>query len=108
MILQVLLGIGVHWIKPRHNKTSSGLGRGPTNYVHIGLGITTMAIGFAAVYTGMTIEWPRYSGSGAVGTGWIAGWAVVVAVGLAAILTERETDVPGRLGSLYRRPRPLA
>lgn len=79
IIVQILLGAGLYWLKPRRNKSTSTQGRGPTNYIHIILGLAVMAIGFAAVYTGMTMEWPRYTG-GNVGTGWIAGWAVVVAV----------------------------
>jgi hypothetical protein len=80
IIVQVSLGTAVKWIKRRPAKSAINSGRGPLNYLHVATGLAVMAIGFAAVYTGMSIEWPRYSGAGVVGTGWIAGWAVIVAV----------------------------
>ncbi|KAI9639462.1 uncharacterized protein MKK02DRAFT_39760 [Dioszegia hungarica] len=74
---QVLIGASLHWIKPRLIKTP---GRGIYNYLHVAVGLAAIAVGFAAVYTGMRFEWPNYLETGDIGVGWIAGWAVVVGV----------------------------
>lgn len=83
---QVLIGASLHWIKPRLIKTP---GRGIYNYLHVAVGLAAIAVGFAAVYTGMRFEWPNYLETGDIGVGWIAGWAVVVGVSLDVWATSQ-------------------
>ena len=52
MCIQVLLGIGVHWIKVKRHRFMTVSGRGPSNFIHMALGVFCMGLGFATVWTG--------------------------------------------------------
>ena len=52
MIVQVLLGAGVRWIKRKGTTLKRDSGRGPSNYIHVVLGATVVLIGFATALTG--------------------------------------------------------
>jgi uncharacterized membrane protein YidH (DUF202 family) len=49
---QVLLGSFVHWYKGKTNKAVSPSGRGAFHYVHIGLGVVVVLIGWGTALTG--------------------------------------------------------
>ena len=53
MCVQVLLGVGVHWVKIKRHRFTAASGRGPSNYIHMILGVVCMGIGWATVWTGM-------------------------------------------------------
>ncbi|WVQ72831.1 hypothetical protein IAR50_002392 [Cryptococcus sp. DSM 104548] len=81
-IFQTLLGIYTHSYRPTPNQkrftTSSG--RGPSNFIHMALGLIVVAIGFATVWKGLDEEWEIWSGTGKPATGWKAGWGLVVGI----------------------------
>lgn len=52
MCLQVLLGIGVHWIKVPNHRFMTSSGRGWSNLTHIIIGVFIMAFGWGTVWTG--------------------------------------------------------
>jgi hypothetical protein len=77
LIAQVALGIMMKWYNHKHPRPPSR-GRNPLNYVHIAVGILTIAVGWAAVYTGWSDQWPDSSGTGSVATVWkVLFWVVV-------------------------------
>ena len=108
MCAQVVLGIVAHWIKVPIRALQTSSGRGPVHYLHVGLGLVTVVIGWVTVWYGESgvvhdresprIEliydpagmsddwWPGNTGYAPVGTGWKAGWAVVVGIVLAAYI----------------------
>ncbi|TYJ58907.1 hypothetical protein B9479_000340 [Cryptococcus floricola] len=97
-IFQTLLGIYTHSYRPTPNQkrftTSSG--RGPSNFIHMTLGLVVVAIGFATVWKGLDEEWEIWSGTGKPATGWKVGWGLVV--GITALVY---------LAGLYLIPRQL-
>ena len=50
--LQILLGIFVHWYKGKFNRPVIASGRGYLHFVHIGLGLIVIVIGWATALTG--------------------------------------------------------
>ncbi len=52
MIIQVLLGIFVHWIKVKPHKFRTVSDRGPSNFIHMFIGVIIMLIGWATVWEG--------------------------------------------------------
>lgn len=52
MCIQVVLGIGVHWIKVPKHRFMTKSGRGWSNFTHMILGVICMGLGFATVWTG--------------------------------------------------------
>lgn len=90
-LLQVGLGLVAHYVKFTLVKHSSG--RGISHFAHLLLGLVTIVIGYATVWTGestreaseadligMDDEYPAWSGYGPVSSGWKAGYGVVVGV----------------------------
>jgi hypothetical protein len=56
------------------------------HYVHWGLGLVVIGLGWAVAYLGLTSEW-AYRGHGTPAHGWLIGWGVVVALwGVAYLL----------------------
>ncbi|WVQ80714.1 hypothetical protein IAT38_002819 [Cryptococcus sp. DSM 104549] len=78
-LLQTLLGIFVHWYQRAH-RFQTAAGRGPTNFLHMMLGVFIIGIGWGTVWKGIDEEWGLYSGTGNPSTGWKAGWGVLVAL----------------------------
>ncbi|KAK8858504.1 hypothetical protein IAR55_002731 [Kwoniella newhampshirensis] len=94
-VAQTLLGLFVHFYqRPHRLQTASG--RGPTNFLHITLGVVIVGIGFGTVWKGIDEEWGLYSGTGRPNVGWKVGWGLIVAI--VAILY---------LGGYYLLPRQL-
>ncbi|WRT67692.1 uncharacterized protein IL334_004664 [Kwoniella shivajii] len=94
-LIQTLLGILTHYWQPNHKfQTSSG--RGPSNFLHIILGLTIVGIGFGTVWKGIQEEWGQYSGSGNPNVGWKVGWGLIVAITAIAYI-----------GGLYFLPKQL-
>lgn len=50
--LQVLLGSLAHWYKPKSRGPAAPSGRGVLHFVHIGLGLAVVVIGWATALTG--------------------------------------------------------
>jgi hypothetical protein len=48
MSIQVMLGMGVHWIKVQRHRLMTAAGRGPTNFMHMCLGLCIMGVGWAS------------------------------------------------------------
>ncbi|CAD6578761.1 MAG: hypothetical protein TREMPRED_002264 [Tremellales sp. Tagirdzhanova-0007] len=84
MFAQIGLGIFTHWVKARQGFHFNG--RGPTNFLHMILGLVTVAIGWATTYEGLTSEWTLWGVRGPSAPGYKTGWAVIVAVESAIYL----------------------
>ena len=65
------------WYNHKHPRHPSH-GRNPLNWVHVAVGLTVTAVGWAAVYTGWSGQWPKVSGTGGIaGSLKILYWVVV-------------------------------
>ncbi|WVR06275.1 hypothetical protein IAU60_003305 [Kwoniella sp. DSM 27419] len=94
-IVQTCLGVFTHFYKRTH-KFQQASGRGPSNYIHVVLGLVVVGLGFGVVWTGIDQEWAASTGYGTPSVGWKAGWGVVVGLTLLVYL-----------GGLYLLPRQL-
>lgn len=92
-IFQTLLGLFTHFYQRVHRLQTTA-GRGPTNFIHMVLGLVIVAVGWSTVWEGLDAEWGMYSGTGKPGIGWKAGWGLIVALASIAYL-----------GGLYLLPR---
>lgn len=52
MFVQVALGCVAHWVKRSVKSLQTASGRGPTHFMHVGLGIVTVVIGWVTVWFG--------------------------------------------------------
>ncbi|AFR95058.2 hypothetical protein C343_03148 [Cryptococcus neoformans C23] len=95
-IFQTLLGLFAHFYQRVHRLQTTA-GRGPTNFIHMALGLVIIAVGWGTVWKGLDEEWGMYSGTGQPGIGWKAGWGLIVALASIAYL-----------GGLYLLPRQLS
>ena len=96
VILQIALGIFVHWYKAAPHRFQATSGRGPSHFIHFILGVLIVIFGWATAWTGglastsgfspaadvsgLDAEWGVYSGRGSPSTGWKIGWGFIVAV----------------------------
>lgn len=80
VMAQLLLGLGAHFIGSRMPRTlKTGTGRSALHFMHWGLGIVAVGLGWAVAYLGFTSEW-EYRGHGHPSKGWRAGWGAVIGV----------------------------
>jgi hypothetical protein len=52
IIAQVALGIFVHWYKSSFHRFQTKSGRGPSNFIHMVLGVAIVIVGWATAWTG--------------------------------------------------------
>lgn len=55
MVAQIVLGIIAHWIKIPIRALQTSSGRGPAHYLHVGLGLVTVVIGWVTVWYGKAL-----------------------------------------------------
>ncbi|ADV21802.1 Conserved hypothetical protein [Cryptococcus gattii WM276] len=95
-IFQTLFGLFTHFYHRPH-RLQTAAGRGPTNFIHMVLGLVIVAVGWGTVWKGLDEEWGMYSGTGRPAIGWKAGWGLIVALVSIAYL-----------GGFYLLPRQLS
>ncbi|WWD18392.1 hypothetical protein CI109_102842 [Kwoniella shandongensis] len=78
-LLQTALGLFVHFYQRSH-RLQTASGRGPTNFLHVALGVVIVGIGFGTAWKGIDEEWGLYSGTGKPSVGWKVGWGLIVAI----------------------------
>ncbi|KAK1925376.1 hypothetical protein DB88DRAFT_191822 [Papiliotrema laurentii] len=66
IIAQVALGIFVHWYKSSFHRFQTKSGRGPSNFIHMVLGVAIVIVGWATAWTGIDDEWPQFYAPGNV------------------------------------------
>lgn len=52
MVIQVILGSVAHWVKRSIKSLQASSGRGPTHFLHMGLGVITIVVGWVTVWFG--------------------------------------------------------
>lgn len=52
MVIQVILGSVAHWVKRSIKSLQASSGRGPTHFLHMGLGVITVVVGWVTVWFG--------------------------------------------------------
>lgn len=84
-VLQTLLGLIAHFYRPgyrvRPYTFETKRGRGPSNFIHVAVGIVIVCVGWATSWYGFTSEW-TYRGHGPTPYGLRIGWGVIVALWL--------------------------
>ncbi|KAL1412953.1 hypothetical protein Q8F55_000702 [Vanrija albida] len=84
-LLQTLLGLVAHFYRPGHRVRpytfETKRGRGPSNFIHVAVGIVIVCVGWATSWYGFTSEW-TYRGHGPTPYGLRYGWGVIVALWL--------------------------
>ncbi|TXT13508.1 hypothetical protein VHUM_00875 [Vanrija humicola] len=85
-MLQTLLGLVAHFYRPgsrvRPYTFETKRGRGPSNFIHVAVGIVIVCVGWATSWYGFTSEW-TYRGHGLTPYGLRIGWGVIVALWLS-------------------------
>lgn len=76
VLAQILGGTFLHFVRPRLAFMRSTT-RGIPNYVHMLGGLSTIGVGWATAWLGLTTEW-EYRGHGKPAFGWRVGWGVVM------------------------------
>jgi hypothetical protein len=52
MCVQIVLGIIAHWVKFNIPKLHTASGRGPAHFLHVGVGLATVIVGWVTVWYG--------------------------------------------------------
>lgn len=99
-IVQILLGLFAHYYTPgwrvRRFVFETKRGRGPSNFLHVIMGVIIVAVGWSTCWTGLTDEWHR-RGHGIPKNGFRIGWGMIIMLWIAAYF----------LGIIFLLPRQL-
>lgn len=100
VILQGLLGCFAHFYVPgprvRQYTFMTKRGRGPSNFIHVALGIIVVSVGWSSAWTGLTDEWTR-RGHGVPDYGFRVGWGILIMVWMVSYFLGVAVFLPRQL-----------